>query len=245
MVDKDTVRRSYDELADVYASERSEDGRGTEILEAFLDSLSAPTRVLDAGCGQGTPVLARLSEVTAASGLDFSREQLHLAAENAPDASLVQGDMTALPYAEGTFDAVVSYWSLIHVPMDDHGAAIDEFARVLRPGGRLLACEGTDEWAGENPDWLDSGVAMEWNIAGATATRDQLRSAGFAVVDTWGAPENLAADGDDGDGDDQDDGDDWTFFSARLEAQDRRRDGFSPLDPGHHVHFHRGDLPTL
>ncbi|MFC4439316.1 MULTISPECIES: class I SAM-dependent methyltransferase [Natrialbaceae] len=226
MVEKDAVRRSYDELAETYAAQRSENGRGTQILEGFLESLSDPSRVLDAGCGQGTPVLSRLSDSTRAFGVDFSREQLKLAAGNAPDAVLVQGDMTTLPFERSTFDAVVAYWSLIHVPMDDHQAVIDEFARVLRPGGRILLCEGTNRWAGENPDWLESGVKMEWNIAGAETTRDQLRNAGFEIVDEWGVPDEPDEDSADEEADDADeevdeDADEhpWTFFSARLEAQ--------------------------
>ncbi|TYL38222.1 class I SAM-dependent methyltransferase [Natronococcus pandeyae] len=231
MVEKNAVRRSYDEIAEAYAAQRSENGRATQFLEGFLESLPDSARVLDAGCGQGTPVLTRLSESTTATafGVDFSRGQLELAAANAPGASLVQGDMTTLPLEAATVDAVVAYWSLIHIPMDDHQAVVDEFARVLRPGGRLLLCEGTNRWAGENPDWLESGVRMEWNIAGADATREQLRTAGFEIADEWGVPEELNeekdADDEDADGADaaDEDGDEnageypWTFFAARLQ----------------------------
>lgn len=212
MVERDDVRRAYDELADVYAAERAEDDRGTEILEGFLGPPEEPSRVLDAGCGGGTPVLSRPGGATTAVGVDLSRGQLRLAAENASDARLVQGDMVALPFRTGSFDAVVAYWSLIHVPMEDHPTVIEEFARVVRPGGRLLLCEGTDEWVGRNPDWLGSGVGMAWNIAGASATREQLRDAGFAVVDSWKTPSSLEADRED------DDDRPWTFFSARLES---------------------------
>ena len=227
MVEKDAVRRGYDELAQAYAASRSEGGM--EELERFLDacadpgSRSGPVRVLDAGCGQGTPVLSRLSDSTEAVGLDFSREQMALAEANAPGAALVEGDMTALPFANGTFDAVVAYWSLIHVPADAHRAVVEEFARVLAPGGRLLMNEGANALTGENSDWLDTGVEMQWSIAGAAATREQLWDAGFAIVEEWGAPETLedgdaGDEGSDGDGE-SGDGDPWVFFSARLGGQ--------------------------
>jgi len=214
MVEKDAVRRAYDELAETYATQRSEDGRGGDILAPFLDSLSEPTRILDAGCGQGTPVLPRIRTVATAIGVDFSREQLRLAEESVPDVSLLQSDMTHLPFTDGVFDAVIAYWSLIHIPIEDHQTVIDEFARVLRPGGRLLVCEGTDEWTGENPDWLDSGVEMQWHIAGAKATRDQLGNAGFTIADRWGVSETLEEDEDGLDGDDDLP---WTFFAAQLD----------------------------
>ena len=218
MADKDTVRRAYDELVDVYAEERSENDRGMDLLDEFLRSLSDSASVLDAGCGQGTPVLSRLSDSATAIGLDFSRGQLRRAAENAPCASLVQGDMTAQPFPADAFDAVVAFWSLIHVPLDEHQTVIDECARVVRPGGRLLLCEGTNEWSGENPNWLESGVKMEWEIAGAKTTESQLQNAGFTIVDTWGAPEELGKDENENDDlDETADEHPWTFFSAQLD----------------------------
>lgn len=215
MVEKDVVRQGYDELGDAYAAHRSGDGQGMDVLSSFLESVPESARILDAGCGPGRPVLSHLTDVASAVGLDFSGEQLRLAAESAPEAALARGDMTALPFAAGTFDAAVAYWSLIHVPLADHRTVIDEFARVLRPGGRVLVCEGTERWAGENPDWLETGVEMAWEIAGAETTREQLEAAGFEITDSWGVPETLEDDEVDGENDGDAD-DDWTFFAARL-----------------------------
>ena len=207
MVEKDTVRRGYDELAETYAADRIQDGRGRDVLEQFQASLPSTARVLDAGCGQGTPVLRELSASTTAIGLDISRAQLDLAAENVPAASLAHGDIAALPFRDGVFDAVTAYHSLIHIPREQHQAVVDEFARVLDDGGRLLLSEGPDEWGGTNPDWLDTGVEMQWHIAGAEATRGHLQTAGLAVEREWEVDDSL------------DEGDDarWTFFAARLE----------------------------
>lgn len=207
MVDKDAVRRGYDELAEAYAADRNEDGHGREVLSRFLDGVSESARVLDAGCGQGTPVLRDLDSAATAVGTDISRSQLELAAENVPDVALAQGDMVGLPFRNGSFDAVTVYHSLIHVPREQHQEAVDEFARVLADGGRLLCSEGPDEWSGTNPDWLDTGVEMQWHIAGVEATRDHLRNAGFTVEREWRTDDSLA------EGDDAN----WTFFAARLE----------------------------
>lgn len=213
MVDKDAIRRAYDDLANTYAAQRSENDRGMDVLTEFLKSFSDPIRVLDAGCGQGTPVLSELSGSTEAVGIDISRKQLELATENVIDTSIVQGDITTLPFDSGTFDAVIAYWSLIHIPMDDHQTVIDEFARVLRPNGQVLLCEGRDEWLGENPDWLDSGVKMEWNIAGEKKTRNQLQDAGFVIEKRWGSSDTLDDKNSDKNGEDP-----WIFFSAQLDG---------------------------
>ena len=222
MVEKDAVRRSYDALAEEYAVARGENAPALAALDRFRDALSEPRRVLDAGCGGGA-FLGRLPP--GAVGLDLSREQLRLVAREHPDAGLVQGDMTSLPFAADAFDGVLAYWSLIHVPLAEHPATIEEFARVLRPGGRLLLSEGTDRWVGENPDWLGNGVGMAWEIAGREATREHLQNAGFTVERVVGVPDALDDGGDDEEGDreetDGEDGDEdlpWRVFDARLDG---------------------------
>lgn len=205
MSDRDAVRRAYDEMGEIYADERSEEGPELDLLDDLLDSLPGTPRVLDAGCGQGTPVLRRLDEATTAVGLDFSREQLRLAMTNAPGTPLVQGDMAALPFRDDAFDGVTAYNSLIHVPLDDHQTVVEEFARVLRPGGRILLTEGCEKWSGTNPDWLDSGVEMQWDIAGADVTREQLERTGFVEIERWDVVDKLA-----------DEDSERPFFAARL-----------------------------
>jgi ubiquinone/menaquinone biosynthesis C-methylase UbiE len=116
--------------------------------------------------------------------------------------------MTRLPVADTTCDAIIAYHSLIHVPADDHQSVIDEFARVLRPGGRVLVSEGPDEWEGTNPNWLETGTTMEWYIAGAAATRAQLARSGFSIEREHGAPNTLA----------EDDEASWVFFDAVLDS---------------------------
>lgn len=210
MVEKDEVRRSYDELAEVYADQRTLDEGYRSLLAAFIDGLPAGPTVLDAGSGEGTPGLARVAERGRLVGLDFSREQLRLASADAPTVEPVQGDMTTLPLERSAVDGVVAAYSLIHIPETDHQTVIDEFARVLRPGGRVLLTEGPEEWTGQNPDWLDSGVPMQWHIAGAETTRTQLERAGFSILREIGTGDGLEADASD------DDGAPWISFVATL-----------------------------
>lgn len=193
MNEKAAVGNAYDELAQRYAAQRSADWVGISALDQLIDALPSESRVLDAGCGQGVPVLRRLTnEQTTAVGMDISCEQLRLAAENAPTAALSRGNMTQLPFRESAFDAVTAFHSLIHVPIDEHRTVIDEFARVLSPGCQLLLTEGAQAWSGSNPDWLGSGVEMRWEMAGLESTKEQLRSAGFTIDSEWKLTDELA-----------------------------------------------------
>lgn len=209
MVDKQAVRRSYDALVDAYAAERAGDGPEMRLLADVLAGLPDGARVLDAGCGNGEPVLRTVATAAKPIGVDLSREQLRRTTANVASAEVAQGDMAALPLHDDTVDAVVAFWSLIHVPFEEHATVAAEFARVLRPGGHALVCEGTDRWSGANHDWLDAGESMAWNMAGAEETREQLRDAGFVVEATQDVPDSLA--------DDPDEPEPWTFLHARLD----------------------------
>lgn len=178
---KRSVRRGYDRLGETY------DAAGGEAVPRPLvdlrDDLPAVGRLLDAGCGPGRPVLEPLSDLDRV-GVDFSATQLELARERVT-CPLVQGDMTRLPFQSGTFDAVTALHSVIHVPIDEHLDCYREFARVLRPGGWLVVTVAEEAWTGENDDWLDSGVRMEWSYPDLEESRSELREAGFEVVEEY------------------------------------------------------------
>jgi SAM-dependent methyltransferase len=95
-------------------------------------------RVLDVGCGTG--VLARVAADRVAAdgqvtGLDLNAGMLAVARRLRPGIDWCQGDATKLPFADASFDVVVSQFALMFFP--DRAAALSEMMRVLRPGGRL------------------------------------------------------------------------------------------------------------
>lgn len=173
------VRDGYDRLAEEYDAQRSDD---PDCLDELRDRLPDGGRVLDAGCGAGRPVAETLAEGHDLVGLDFSREQVRMASGRVPSGGFVQGDMTALPLADESVDGVAAYYSVIHVPTDEHPDVAREFRRVLRPGGHLLLTVGSTAWEGSNDDWLDTGVEMRWSILGPDESESVLESAGFEVV---------------------------------------------------------------
>jgi SAM-dependent methyltransferase len=181
---RDAVRRAWDAVADDYAAARRADGPDARLLDDLAGDLPDGARVLDVGCGDGRRTMATLLAAEpslSVVGLDFSRVQLDLAREAVPGASLVQGDMTALPLADDSVDAVTAYHSVFHVPREEHPAVYAEFARVLRPGGRLLTTVGSGRSESTRRNWLDSGHAMFWSTPGPDATKSQLDDAGLTV----------------------------------------------------------------
>ncbi|MBX0326943.1 methyltransferase domain-containing protein [Oscillochloris sp. ZM17-4] len=109
------------------------------INAAMLDPVMqgrAGLRILDAGCGTGGDAifLRRYGEVV---GLDYSAEAARLGGGRIP-GMFARGSVTALPFADDSFDLVTSFDVLYHRAVPSEAAALAEARRVLRPGGRLL-----------------------------------------------------------------------------------------------------------
>jgi SAM-dependent methyltransferase len=108
-------------------------------VEAILDAVDAGggTLLLDVGTGPGTllgPALARGARVRA---VDLSAEMIAHARARHPDVDAEVANAAALPFEDGTFDAVTMPYSLHHMAEPD--VALAEAHRVLRGGGRV-AC---------------------------------------------------------------------------------------------------------
>ena len=98
-------------------------------------------KVLDACCGTGDLALAAERCGGTVTGVDFSERMLVRARAKSSTVDWVLADVTALPFADGSFDAVTVGFGIRNVP--DHEAGLAELARVLRPGGRLACLEIT------------------------------------------------------------------------------------------------------
>jgi SAM-dependent methyltransferase len=107
-----------------------------QTAEPLLDAagVTGGTRLLDVCSGPGFMAVAASARGAIAVGLDFSAAMVALAQQRYPAITFREGDAEALPFDEGSFDAVVMNFGLLHLARPD--TAIAEAHRVLRPGGR-------------------------------------------------------------------------------------------------------------
>jgi SAM-dependent methyltransferase len=102
--------------------------------EAVFDALGVGSGValLDAGCGGGFALHLAAKRGATVSGLDASDQLLAVARERVPDADLRQGDIEAMPFDAGIFDAVTAFNAIQFT--GDTVAALRELRRVAKPG---------------------------------------------------------------------------------------------------------------
>jgi len=176
------VRRGYDEIADRYLAARTTGG-DLALLPELVSRLSAGDSVLDAGCGAGVPVMTKLVDADLeVVGIDLSSAQVRLARSHSRGAHVTQADLVALPFADRSFDGLVSYYAVIHVPRSEHQVVFDEFRRVLRPDGVALLCLGARDLPADDDteSWL--GTHMFWSHFDAETNLEMLRASRFDII---------------------------------------------------------------
>ncbi len=137
--------------------------------------------MVDLGCGAGLPGTRELTDRDLrVLGVDFSAVQLSRARRLVPAASFAQADMAALHLQPGSVDAVVSFYALIHVPLEDQVALFPRIRSWLRAGGYLLAITGARRWTG-----IESylGADMFWDVADTASYLEWFAAA--ALVPVW------------------------------------------------------------
>jgi SAM-dependent methyltransferase len=163
--DLDTVRASYDRVADSYVSMGMGDLAGEPWLRAALGAFAEAVRplgpVLDVGCGPGH-VTAHLAALGLdARGVDLSPRMVAHARRRYPDLSFDVCSATGLDLEPASLGGVLGWWSLFNLPRDVLPAVLEAFAAALVPGGQAIV--GTHVGDGEAVRReAYGGVPVEW-----------------------------------------------------------------------------------
>ena len=148
-------------------------------------------RVLDIGSGTGIAAAAALGEGRTVMGVDGAAAMLEFARREVPGATFEAMDFHHLAFGDGSWDVVISSHALLFA--DDPIAALREWRRVVRPGGRLsLSVPGPGELT---PSALYGAIYERYGIARGLdyPTRETLagwgEAAGWSAIDTAADPE--------------------------------------------------------
>jgi SAM-dependent methyltransferase len=136
------------------------------LVEPLLDAVGveAGTRLLDVGCGPGLSAAAAAVRGAVPIGLDAAAGMVAVARARYPGIAFQEGDAERLPFADESFDGVVAGFVVNHLPRAER--AVAEFARVLRPGGRVAVTV----W--DRPERMRLFGVLAEAVGGAEGVRD-------------------------------------------------------------------------
>jgi cyclopropane fatty-acyl-phospholipid synthase-like methyltransferase len=186
---KDIVRDGYDQISLEYRREDFdfETSGYRRFLNEFEPLLKASSRILDLGCGCGIPVARHLAQSHHVTGVDLSEVQVTRARELVPNASFLQADMTELEFEPESFEAIISFYAIIHVPLEQQPALFERISSWLVSGGLLMVTLGHTAWTGTEADW--KGAEMYWSHASAETYREWLAGQNLEVIVEHFVPE--------------------------------------------------------
>ncbi len=183
---KAIVKEAYDYVADWYLG--WVDGQASpreRYAEKVLQNASAtppPPHILELGCGPGVPVTRMLLKNGArVTANDISIKQLDLARARCPQLTLVPGDMTTLSFEPDSFDGVVSFFTLFHIPRAEQKGILSNIYIWLKPGGLFafnLATVDEEEIYGEL-----MGHGMFWSSYSVEESKVMVAEVGLEVVE--------------------------------------------------------------
>lgn len=177
----DLVRTGYDRCAATYAESREAEAQSE--LSLLAEHLDDGASILDIGCGAGVPVARELAKRFAVTGVDISGEMVRLARTNVPDGRFVHADITSAEFAASSFDAVVAFYSIFHLPREAHRSLFRRIHEWMRPGGYLMCTLSRCREAAYTEDDF-FGETMYWSNFGLADYADILTVTGFSLLKT-------------------------------------------------------------
>jgi|HubBroStandDraft_6_1064221.scaffolds.fasta_scaffold269759_2 cyclopropane fatty-acyl-phospholipid synthase-like methyltransferase len=177
---KSVVARGYDVAAANYLKRFGHSRVRDRWLNEFVARLTKHARILDLGCGAGVPVARQLAECGFdVVGVDGSIHQVELARSNVTAAEFIHADMTNVDFVSSSFDGVAAFYSITHVPREEHATLLLRIVNWLKPGGLFVASLGSGECPGWTGEWL--GTEMFFSHYGASTNEQLVRNAGLNI----------------------------------------------------------------
>lgn len=176
------VSEGYDAIGETFAEwrERIVGDPRDEWAEDLASRLHEGARVLELGCGSGSPETRRLAQRFAVTGVDISPRQVERARAAIPEASFIVADLTELELPAASYDAVASFYVFNHVPRDLLAPLLGRIRGWLVDGGWLLTAFGISDMEGWTGNWL--GAPTFFSSFPAEVNSRLVREAGFTLV---------------------------------------------------------------
>jgi cyclopropane fatty-acyl-phospholipid synthase-like methyltransferase len=175
------VAAGYDTIGETFAAWR-EQGVGDprrDWEDKLVSRLEDGARVLELGCGGGSPETKRLAQRFEVTGVDISPRQIERARAAIPEAEFICADFTDLELPAASFDAVASFYVFNHVPRELLAPLLHDIHAWLVQDGWLLTAFGQTDNPGWTGEWL--GAQTFFSSYPPEVNSRLVREAGFRI----------------------------------------------------------------
>ena len=183
---RDKVKEGYEkgDYEGDYRESRELQDKEVELFQEVFDRIPRGGSILDLGCGTGLPFDRYLAEngydVT---GVDIAEKHVRMARENVPDAEFLQGDFFDLDFEENSFDAIVSFYAIFHIPREEHQELFEKINYWLKDDGVILVTMGPGEMD-QHEDEI-GGQEMVWSSYSKKKNKEIIEEAGFNILEAY------------------------------------------------------------
>lgn len=173
---------TYNLIAKQYVDKYYVDLTDVPYINLLLNDIPKGAKVLDAGCGAGQFTTYMQKQGYDSLGIDMSDAMLGFAKQKSPESHFQKMDFCNLAFPPHSFAAILSAYSLIHVPEKEVVVVLKGFAQILEEQGKLLiiAQKGESDHLVDEP--LYPGAKVFFNFFTLERLTTHLQQAGFTVT---------------------------------------------------------------
>jgi ubiquinone/menaquinone biosynthesis C-methylase UbiE len=180
------LQTSYDRVAAEYAKrfydELDRKPFDCKMLDWFIEKVNGVGTICDLGCGSGHIANYLQNCGLDVCGIDLSSGMVEQAQKLNPNITFHQGDMLSLDdFADTSFNGIVAFYSIIHVPRLLVVDALREMSRVLRSRGTLLLTFHIGQQTHRLEEWFDQRVVLDFHFFETAQMKVDLQIAGFEL----------------------------------------------------------------
>jgi SAM-dependent methyltransferase len=176
---------SYDRVAADYtahiADELAAKPLDRALLQAFSEQVGALGPVADLGCGPGHVAALLATCGVQVAGIDLTGGMIAQAQRRYPALTFRQGDLRALGGADATLGGITAFYSIIHLTEAELLPTFQEWWRVLRPSGLVLAAFHTGDQVLHLDEWWQHPVDLDFRFLAVEKVTTALVQARFAI----------------------------------------------------------------
>ncbi|MBI4510740.1 MAG: methyltransferase domain-containing protein [Deltaproteobacteria bacterium] len=182
---QESVRASYDRVADEYAArllgELNHKPLDRALLDVFAETVRGHGLVVEVGCGPGQVARYLFERGAAVEGVDLSPEMVALAKRHHAGIHFRTGDMFSLPYEAESLVGIAAFYAIVNIPPEKLGDVFCEFRRVLGPSGHALVSFHMGNEKHHLDEWWGRPVDLDFWFYSRELVEGLLQEAGFEI----------------------------------------------------------------